>query len=84
MNYSISTVSGKTKLKIIMLGSMGVGKSSIIDRYINDHFDLNYNVSLCRNRPLSELIFWLKMFPITPKITVYSFGTRRGSSVSVR
>ncbi len=38
MNHSISTMTGKTKLKIILLGNQGVGKSSIIDQYINNRF----------------------------------------------
>jgi GTPase SAR1 family protein len=38
MNHSISTVSGKTKLKAVLLGSQNVGKSSIIERYIHDRF----------------------------------------------
>ena len=39
MNHSISTISGKTKLKIVLLGNQAVGKSSIIERYIHDKFD---------------------------------------------
>jgi len=30
MNHSISTMSGKTKIKIVLLGGQAVGKSSII------------------------------------------------------
>jgi GTPase SAR1 family protein len=30
MNNSVSTMSGKTKLKIVLLGNQSVGKSSII------------------------------------------------------
>ena len=32
------TVAGKVKLKIVLLGDQNVGKSSIIERYINDKF----------------------------------------------
>lgn len=30
MNNSVSTMNGKTKLKIVLLGNQSVGKSSII------------------------------------------------------
>jgi len=30
MNHSISTMTGKTKIKIVFLGAQNVGKSSII------------------------------------------------------
>jgi hypothetical protein len=39
MNLSISTMTGKTKFKIVLLGNQAVGKSSIIERYIHDKFD---------------------------------------------
>lgn len=39
MNNSVSTVSGKIKIKIVLLGNQSVGKSSIIDKYVNDKFD---------------------------------------------
>lgn len=39
MNNSVSTMSGKTKLKIILLGNQAVGKSSIIEKYVKDVFD---------------------------------------------
>jgi GTPase SAR1 family protein len=32
------TVGGKIKFKIVLLGDQHVGKSSIIDRFINDKF----------------------------------------------
>ena len=44
MNNSVSTVSGKTKIKIVLLGNQSVGKSCIIEKYINDKFDENSNV----------------------------------------
>jgi GTPase SAR1 family protein len=46
MNHSISTMSGKTKLKIILLGNQNVGKTCIIDKYINDRFEETANVPL--------------------------------------
>lgn len=39
MNNSITTTSGKTKIKIVLLGNQSVGKSCIIERYVKDHFD---------------------------------------------
>jgi GTPase SAR1 family protein len=34
-----------TKFKLVFLGDMGVGKTSIIDRFIRDEFDSANNVS---------------------------------------
>jgi len=44
MNHSISTMTGKTKIKIVFLGSQSVGKSSIIEKYIHDRFEETANV----------------------------------------
>lgn len=44
MNNSVSTMTGKTKIKIVLLGNQGVGKSCIIERYVKDHFDETANV----------------------------------------
>jgi GTPase SAR1 family protein len=44
MNNSVSTMSGKTKLKIVLLGNQSVGKSSIIEKYVKDSFDETSNV----------------------------------------
>lgn len=46
MNNSVSTMSGKTKLKIVLLGNQAVGKSSIIEKYVKDLFDETSNVIL--------------------------------------
>ena len=45
MNNSVSTMSGKTKIKIVFLGNQNVGKSSIIEKYVKDVFDETANVS---------------------------------------
>ena len=45
MNNSVSTVTGKIKIKIVLLGNQSVGKSSIIDKYANDKFDETAHVS---------------------------------------
>ena len=39
MNNSVSTMSGKIKIKIVLLGNQSVGKSCIIERYVKNHFD---------------------------------------------
>ena len=46
MSYSVSTVTGKTKVKVVLLGNQAVGKSSLIEKYIHDKFDENSNVFL--------------------------------------
>lgn len=43
-----------TKFKLVFLGDMGVGKTSIIDRFIRDEFDSTNNVS----HPLSLAYCW--------------------------
>jgi len=61
MNHSISsTMTGKTKIKIVFLGSQAVGKSSIIEKYIHDRFDETANVQHKKFSRRLELIFWLK------------------------
>lgn len=52
MSLSSSTVGGKIKYKIVLLGNQHVGKTSIIDRFINDRFESNYCVVLQTLRPL--------------------------------
>jgi GTPase SAR1 family protein len=39
MNNSVSTMTGKTKIKIVFLGNQSVGKSSVIEKYVHDKFD---------------------------------------------
>lgn len=46
MSVSSMTVGGKIKYKIVLLGDQFVGKSSIIDRFINNRFEESYNVSI--------------------------------------
>jgi GTPase SAR1 family protein len=57
MNNSVSTVSGKTKLKIVLLGNQSVGKSSIIEKYVKDIFDETSNVNNISCSRLLVLIF---------------------------
>lgn len=58
MSLSSSTVGGKIKYKIVLLGNQHVGKTSIIDRFINDRFESNYCVWIQIHRQLLVLIFW--------------------------
>jgi GTPase SAR1 family protein len=46
MNESTTTMGTKVKVKIVLLGDSNVGKSSIIDKYINGRFDPNCSVQL--------------------------------------
>lgn len=75
MNHSISTMTGKTKLKIILLGNQGVGKSSLIDQYINNRFEENYNVSRRWFSRLLESISWQKTSRRMLKTTAFNSGT---------
>jgi GTPase SAR1 family protein len=38
MSKSASSLGGKTKHKLVLLGDQGTGKSSIIERFINDRY----------------------------------------------
>ncbi len=40
-----------TKFKLVFLGDMGVGKTSIIDRFIRDEFDSANNVHASPRSP---------------------------------
>ena len=44
MSVSSVTVGGKIKYKLVLLGNQHVGKSAIIDRFINDRFEESYHV----------------------------------------
>jgi GTPase SAR1 family protein len=50
MNNSVSTMSGKTKIKIVLLGNQSVGKSCIIEKYVKNHFDETANVHYQHNK----------------------------------
>ena len=84
MNNSVSTVTGKIKIKIVFLGNQSVGKSSIIDKYVNDKFDDTAHVSWLLDSLRSGSIFWLKIYYTRLKIIDCSSGTllvRRGSNL---
>ena len=46
MNNSIEslTVITKTKYKIVLLGDQYVGKTALIDKFVNDRFEMTYDV----------------------------------------
>ncbi len=82
MSLSSSTVGGKIKYKIVLLGDQHVGKTSIIDRFINDRFEPNYCVEMMIVRPPSVLIFWSEILLIIISTTGCRFGTLLVSSAS--
>jgi GTPase SAR1 family protein len=75
MNHSVSsTVTGKTKIKIVFLGGQAVGKSSIIEKYIHDRFEITANVKQTPFSQLSASIFSPKTYRISPKIIDFNCG----------
>ena len=75
MNQSASTLTGRTKIKIVLLGNQSVGKSSIIERYIKNVFEETANVHVLVRSPQSESIFWSKTSPIKTKTIGFNSGT---------
>lgn len=73
MSISSSALSKKT-YKIVLLGDSSTGKTSIIDRFVNNKFELKDNVTLRLVSQRSGLTFWVKMLPITQTLVDYSFG----------
>jgi GTPase SAR1 family protein len=78
MNNSISTVTGKIKIKIVFLGNQSVGKSSIIDKYVNDKFEETAHVTLHSFSPQSASTFSPKIYYTRQRTTDYSSGTQQG------
>ena len=60
MNNSVSTMTGKTKLKVVLLGNQAVGKSSIIEKYVKDIFDDSNNVCMSWSQPTVGIDFLVK------------------------
>lgn len=82
MSLSSSTVGGKIKYKIVLLGDQHVGKTSIIERFINDRFESNYSVPIHPTRPPSESTSWWGISTTRTKTTDSNCGTlpaRKGS-----
>jgi GTPase SAR1 family protein len=82
MNHSISTMTGKTKIKIVFLGGQAVGKSSIIEKYIHDRFDDTANVRLPARSPPLASTFSPRTSRTRPRTTACSCGTLLASSAS--
>jgi GTPase SAR1 family protein len=63
LNLTKGTIPPLLKYKIVFLGDQGVGKSSIINRFIYDIFDGNEQVWVClvRDQPLASILY-LKIF----------------------
>jgi GTPase SAR1 family protein len=75
MNKSSSSVSGKTKFKIVFLGDTNTGKTSIIDRFINDKFNPESTVNLFKMYSLpSGSILLVAMSTIRINTIDYSYG----------
>ena len=83
MNSSINTASGKIKIKIVFLGNQSVGKSSIIDKYVNDKFDESSHVSFELSSRPSASISSRKIYSTKARAIDCNSGTpqgRRGSN----
>ena len=78
MNSSINTASGKIKIKIVFLGNQSVGKSSIIDKYVNDKFDESSHVSFELSSRPSASISSRKIYSIKARAIGCNSGTRQG------
>lgn len=83
MNRSTSSVSGKTKFKIVFLGDQNTGKTSIIERFINDKFNPESTVrKLLLSRRL-ELTSSGATSTIRISTTDYSCGIQPGRNDTV-
>lgn len=60
MNQSTTTTGTKLKVKIVLLGDQHVGKSCIIDKYINGKFDPNCSVGFSVMQPTVGIDFLAK------------------------
>ena len=75
-NMSItSSTMGKRTFKIVLLGDSSTGKTSIIDRFVNNKFEEKDNVHPSLSSPQSELISLVRTLRITVLPAGYNFGT---------
>lgn len=80
MSLSSSTVGGRTKYKIVLLGDQQVGKTSIIERFINNRFEESYNVLAATSRPPSASTSLSKTSSTATDPTAYNSGIQQGSN----
>lgn len=82
MSTSItSSTLGKKTYKIIFLGDSGTGKTSIIERFVNNQFEEKENVSMCLYSPPLASILWAKISPTKAPRADCSCGTLLVKSV---
>lgn len=75
--------SNKTKkLKIVVLGSKSVGKSSIIRRFVLDDFISDIQVPASISRPPLESIICPKLLKLGDKSFASSYGIQQASKNS--
>jgi GTPase SAR1 family protein len=77
MNSSINTASGKIKIKIVFLGNQSVGKSSIIDKYVNDKFDESSHVIFQLSSPLLASISSRRIYSTKARAIDCNFGIQQ-------
>ena len=73
---TLKTHNPKIKYKIVLLGDQGVGKTAIINRFINDNFHAAYDVPNLPTRQPSASTSSSRTQPTTRSSTVFSCGIR--------
>ena len=74
---TMKTHVARIKFKIVLLGDQGVGKTAIINRFINDTFNSTYDVVLSILRPPSALTSWSRTSLMMTNSTDSSYGTQQ-------
>ena len=72
-----SSTFGKKTYKIVLLGDTSTGKTSIIDRFVNNKFEEKDNVTLPLSSPPSALTSSGKMSHTTVLPAGYNFGIQQ-------
>jgi GTPase SAR1 family protein len=70
-----SSTFGKRTYKIVLLGDTSTGKTSIIDRFVNNKFEEKDNVLRLLGSPPLALTFSAKMWRTTVQLVASSSGT---------